>query len=269
MPRIPQGNWRTLIRYNIELQEAFATRRHLSFDDFASEDLSHLKHIALAAIEESRSEPSSSSKPKFSQVPTAQRSYTSRPQSDKKARFNSPWAGKVKNTQHLPKNQQLCGGWNLNKCSDDKCGRIHNMRDFNDCYESQKRITHSTWSFRLPPPYLRVRISQELSHNEPGVRSYKRGYKWDRTNASGYSNAIDSSLYAAPLDRPPPIELDPCAAYAIKQYPNLFAIIARVDVNMFEHLLENHLNQKFVGSVVEGLRDGFWPMSIYHQQRRS
>lgn len=104
-------------------------------------------------------------------------------------------------------------------------------------------------------------LSQELSHDHPSIRKYKRGYEWDWSNAHGYSNAIDSSLYAAPLDDPPPISQDPCAAYALKQYPDMFSIVSRVDVKTFKYLLQDHPNQPFVESVVEGLERGFWPMS--------
>lgn len=104
-------------------------------------------------------------------------------------------------------------------------------------------------------------LSRELSNDEPGVRKYKRGFEWDWTSASGYSNTIDSCLYAAPLDLPPPITQDPCAQYAIGQYKEFFSIVSPVDANMFQYLLKGHPNQPFVKSVVHGLKHGFWPMS--------
>ncbi|KAH9807502.1 hypothetical protein DFH28DRAFT_841269, partial [Melampsora americana] len=94
-----------------------------------------------------------------------------------------------------------------------------------------------------------------------GVRKYKRGYEWDWTCAKGYSNAIDHSLTAMPLDHPPSLEDDPCAKYALSQYSHLFSIECPIDAGMFEFLLRDHPNQPFVISVVRGLRDGFWPMS--------
>ncbi|KAH9807536.1 hypothetical protein DFH28DRAFT_1147684 [Melampsora americana] len=139
------GSWRSVIRYNIKLREAFATRRHLSFGDFASDELSHLKHLALAAKEDNKhDEQHSSGNHRY-----ASSSYNHRPSSsqqsvDKKPRMDSPWTGKVKYTKNLPFNQQICGGWNLNKCTKgEKCVRIHNMCDYIGCYENHKRITHS------------------------------------------------------------------------------------------------------------------------------
>lgn len=104
-------------------------------------------------------------------------------------------------------------------------------------------------------------LSRELTSNEIGVRKYKRGYEWDWTKATGYSNAIDSSLYAAPLDLPPPIESNTRAKYALRQYKDLFSIECKVDAKMFAFILQDHPNQPFVKSVIEGLSNGFWPMS--------
>lgn len=104
-------------------------------------------------------------------------------------------------------------------------------------------------------------LSRDLTTEDFGVRKYKRGFEWDWTNAIGYSNAIDSSLLAAPLDSPPSLDDDPCAKYALSQYKDMFLIECPVDVKMFEFLLKDHPNQVFVQSVVEGLKRGFWPMS--------
>ncbi|KAH9824259.1 hypothetical protein DFH28DRAFT_921744 [Melampsora americana] len=140
-----EGNWRSVIRYDIKLREAFATRRHLSFGDFASDELSHLKHLALAAKEDNKHEGQNSS----ANHRYASSSYNHKPSYsqqfvDKKPKLDSPWAGKVKYTKNLPFNQQICGGWNLNKCTKgDKCVRIHDMCDYIGCYENHKRITHS------------------------------------------------------------------------------------------------------------------------------
>ncbi|EGG08547.1 uncharacterized protein MELLADRAFT_104988 [Melampsora larici-populina 98AG31] len=138
-----RGNWRDVIPYDIALRQAFATRRHLSFADYASDELSHLKHLALADKEKYRGN-STYDKSYAHTSPQVPRASSSRFKSDKKPKMEHPWAGKVKDTKNLPICQQLCGGWNLNKCHNDKCpsGRIHNMCDFINCYESHKRITH-------------------------------------------------------------------------------------------------------------------------------
>ncbi|EGG06640.1 uncharacterized protein MELLADRAFT_71897 [Melampsora larici-populina 98AG31] len=100
-----------------------------------------------------------------------------------------------------------------------------------------------------------------MADREYGTRKFKRGYEWEWPGATGYSNAIDSSLWASPLDEPPPLSVDTKAAFALKQYKEFFKIVSPIDVNMFEFLLKDHPNQPFVKSVVRGLRHGFWPMS--------
>ncbi|KAH9807264.1 hypothetical protein DFH28DRAFT_915947 [Melampsora americana] len=138
------GNWRDVIPYDIALRQAFATRRHLSFADFAGDELSHLKHMALA---EKRPAKDNTYVQRFNQGSssvTQKTSSASRHTFDKKPKFDSPWVGKVKNTRNLPRNQQICGGWNLEKCNDQVCptGRIHGMCDLIDCFDSHRRITH-------------------------------------------------------------------------------------------------------------------------------
>lgn len=137
-----QGNWRDVIPYDIALRQAFATRRHLSFADFASDELSHLKHLALADNKHDKEEKHNNKS--YKSPSFKPRESSSKYKYDKPQKTEHPWAGKVKNTKHLPKYQQLCGGWNLDKCHDNKCGRVHNMCDYVDCYESHKRITHSS-----------------------------------------------------------------------------------------------------------------------------
>ncbi|EGG10019.1 uncharacterized protein MELLADRAFT_95099 [Melampsora larici-populina 98AG31] len=109
-----QGNWCMVVKYDIQLREAFATRRHLSFADFAKDELSHLKHLALAGRDEQHSshQASTSASGSTSSAYVA-RSALSKPRPDKKQRTESPWAGKVKDTSSYPRKQQICGGWNL------------------------------------------------------------------------------------------------------------------------------------------------------------
>ncbi|EGF98364.1 uncharacterized protein MELLADRAFT_95712 [Melampsora larici-populina 98AG31] len=104
-------------------------------------------------------------------------------------------------------------------------------------------------------------LVREMTERDYGTQSFKRGYKWEWPGAKGYSNTIDSSLTAEPLDAPPPLSDDPKAAYALKQYSSFFVLTSPIDVNMFEFLLRDHPNRPFVESVVQGLREGFWPMA--------
>lgn len=102
-------------------------------------------------------------------------------------------------------------------------------------------------------------ISKEEIDN--AVRKFRRGLEWNWSSTKGFSKALDASLHAAPLPRPPPIDSDPCAAYAIKQYPDVFKIVCPIDVPLLAHLLRDHPNRAFVESVLHGLTHGFWPFA--------
>ena len=70
----------------------------------------------------------------------------------------------------------------------------------------------------------------------------------------------DWSKTAIPLPRPPLSELsNPIVSQTISENPSLFKIITPINVDHFEDLLSDHLNQAFVRSVCSGLREGFWP----------
>lgn len=109
--------------------------------------------------------------------------------------------------------------------------------------------------------HLRDELIREMSSRDYGTRAVRRGFEWDWQSAHGFSNAVNSSLSALPLDDPPPLSCDESAAYAISQYPSIFRVISPIDVNMFEFLLKDHPNRPFVVSVVKGLQHGFWPMA--------
>lgn len=92
-------------------------------------------------------------------------------------------------------------------------------------------------------------------------RRFRRGLEWDWLSPKGFLSALDSSLRALPLPRPPDIGNDPCAAYALRQYPEMFKVICPVDVPALSYLLRDHPNQPFVASVMMGLTHGFWPFA--------
>ena len=65
---------------------------------------------------------------------------------------------------------------------------------------------------------------------------------------------------AAPLPRPPPSEYENHSVReTLEKRPDLFRIVSPIQVAVLARLLRNHPNQEFVNSVLEGLRDGFWP----------
>lgn len=91
-------------------------------------------------------------------------------------------------------------------------------------------------------------------------RKFKRGLEWDWSKPTGFSRAIESSIHAPPLSRPPPISEDPDAAYGIKRRPDLFAIKTPINVKLFNYMLRDHPNRPFVDLVIQGLTEGFRPM---------
>lgn len=92
----------------------------------------------------------------------------------------------------------------------------------------------------LKPKYLR----QNLWSTESDARMV--AYEWTET--------------AEPLPRPPPSEYENLSALrTLEARPDLFKVISPIRVDVFERLLKDHPNQRFVSSVLEGLREGFWP----------
>ena len=70
---------------------------------------------------------------------------------------------------------------------------------------------------------------------------------------------------AQPLASIPDKECENCLANkTINNHPHLFKVDTPIDVSMFERLLVRHPNSLFVKSVVDGLRNGFWPWADTH-----
>ncbi|PPQ92713.1 hypothetical protein CVT25_014020 [Psilocybe cyanescens] len=73
------------------------------------------------------------------------------------------------------------------------------------------------------------------------------------------------TLSALPLPQPPPTEINnPIVNKTIRENPDLFEVRTPINVDQFECLLERHPNRPFVVSVVESLRNGFWPWADTH-----
>ena len=70
------------------------------------------------------------------------------------------------------------------------------------------------------------------------------------------------SLTAKPLPHPSPMaESDPVRQVMILNWPDLFKIICKIDINTFEGLLTHHPNWAFIDSVLVRLHEGFWPFA--------
>ena len=88
---------------------------------------------------------------------------------------------------------------------------------------------------------------------------FARDLLWG-TVGDDISPAARYSLFAEPLPRPPPSELDNSVANdTICAHPELFKIICNIKIEKFKELLLDHPNQPFVQSVIIGLTEGFWP----------
>lgn len=76
----------------------------------------------------------------------------------------------------------------------------------------------------------------------------------------------DWTLSAKALARPSASEFNNYYAMkTINENPNLFKIITPIHIETFENYLISHPNQPFVKSVIQGLRDGFWPWAMTNQ----
>ncbi|KAG1861379.1 hypothetical protein C8R48DRAFT_774130 [Suillus tomentosus] len=102
---------------------------------------------------------------------------------------------------------------------------------------------------RLEPPQTNV-ISKHPQ--------YLRGMAW-LLDESSFSPSAKSSLYATPLPSPGPNDFSDVALDVLNAHPDLFKIITPVNIDTFQELLRDHPNHTFVESILEGLREGFWP----------
>lgn len=94
------------------------------------------------------------------------------------------------------------------------------------------------------------------------THSQKRGFEWDHEDDLSYSLSSRDSLSAKPLPDPPPKKSLPCSLIrTLNEHPDLFKVVTPIDITKFEAYLVDHPNQLFVRSVVNGLRQGFWPFA--------
>ena len=94
--------------------------------------------------------------------------------------------------------------------------------------------------FRMRPRYLR--------HN-----------LWT-PDADPLVTAAEWTLSADPLPRPSQSEVENLPArQTIVEHPFLFKIVSPINIRELEALSSSHPNRAFVRSVLEGLREGFWP----------
>jgi len=88
---------------------------------------------------------------------------------------------------------------------------------------------------------------------------YLRHNLW-MPDADPLLTAAEWTLLADPLPPPSQQEFKNLAArQTINEHPELFAIVSPINVEALETLTSSHPNKDFVESVLEGLREGFWP----------
>ena len=72
--------------------------------------------------------------------------------------------------------------------------------------------------------------------------------------------SVTSTLYHKPLPDVPMEDYSyTIVSNMIDWNPHLFDIITPIRVDVLEELLMSHPNHNFVGSVLHGFREGFWP----------
>lgn len=133
------GNWKEVVSYDADMRRELAKRTHLSFADFNHEELLFVRtRKPPTSDHQNHARPSSSSFKSGTYHPNPSRTekQTSKP-------TKSPWAGQIKRyPQDLNIKEQLCGKWNLDRCNNDDCVRIHGKCDFIGCSGAHRRVTH-------------------------------------------------------------------------------------------------------------------------------
>jgi hypothetical protein len=86
---------------------------------------------------------------------------------------------------------------------------------------------------------------------------YLQGMAWF-IDESSFSLTAKSSLYATPLPSPGSHDFSDTALDSLNACPDLFAIVTPIRIDVFCELLQEHSNQLFVKSILEGLHEGFW-----------
>ena len=89
---------------------------------------------------------------------------------------------------------------------------------------------------------------------------FRGGFVWSHSNSNHISPFALYTEAAPPLPAPPQHLLDvPKIQDAIHSLGDAIKVKTPFDVEKFDLLLADHLNQPFVKSVIKGLRKGFWP----------
>ncbi len=113
----------------------------------------------------------------------------------------------------------------------------------------------------LNVPVERTGRCQMLDRWRTLVRNpkYRQGFVWD-AEVEASTPSVMSTLYHKPLPDVPMEDYSyTIVSNMIDRNPHLFDIITPIRVDVLEELLMSHPNHNFVGSVLCGFREGFWP----------
>jgi hypothetical protein len=132
-----------------------------------------------------------------------------------------------------------CQNWSLGICTD-PCAFRHKHGICSECRGKHKARDHETC----------------LSKAEAAILEGPKSFPHSTTTSP-------SALYTetAPPFHPPPIHLidDPNIQSSLSAMKDSIKVNTPFNIDKFEALLKDHLNQPFVRSVMQGLQEGFWP----------
>ncbi|KAH6902560.1 putative retroelement protein [Coprinopsis sp. MPI-PUGE-AT-0042] len=105
-------------------------------------------------------------------------------------------------------------------------------------------------------------VSRHVKEEEAKRRDYVQRYmRYNDWGSSSPLRAPEWTIKAKPLPSPPTLILqDPILNRTIFENPHLFRISTPVDIEKLEEFTMSHPNPKFVASVLNSFRDGFWPL---------
>ncbi|GAA5878261.1 hypothetical protein JCM1840_002365 [Sporobolomyces johnsonii] len=87
-----------------------------------------------------------------------------------------------------------------------------------------------------------------------------RSFHWPPpSQAPPFSPSVDSTLTAAPLPRPPASVVNDPRLGLLRSKPHLFSTFSPLDHLALARGLASHPNRRWADSLVESVRDGFWP----------
>lgn len=107
--------------------------------------------------------------------------------------------------------------------------------------------------------------TRQLKRKAPNYISeilrYKRGFVWEKPSSSSRLSPSALATESAQPLASPPLHLinDPNIQHALREMRDYIRVDTPFNVDCFEAMLYDHLNQPFVRSVMDSLRYGFWP----------